>query len=537
MVMFGPACGQAAGGTNTPVHDLKQKELTFRLNDQGESEKVTEGSWDLSSLTLRLEYGDRIHPHENSVYVLFDGVRELKGRFRRVILPDGDLCDLIYEPEKGRIMASNFRPHRPPAFPGAEGFGKYTIGGRGGKVYTVTTLADSGPGSFREAVEASGPRTVVFAVSGTIALKSPIKIRNSYLTIAGQTAPGDGICIRDYPVTFSADHIIVRYLRFRPGDTVADAQHDGFGGDGSFVIVDHCSVSWSIDEALSINKSANVTVQWCMVTESLYQSSHKKGRHGYGGLWGGPGASYHHNILAHHSSRNPRASGNKDSGLLDYRNNVIFNWGFNSAYGGELWPRNWINNYYKAGPATGREVRNRIFIQKDPRGKMYADGNIVVGFPEISADNWKGGIHFAPDGEANEGTLRVNKPYVVAPVMTHSAEQAYELVLRHSGASLRRDSVDARIIEEIRTGTARHGASYGGGGKGIIDSPADVGGWPELRSLPAPVDSDGDGMPDEWERTHGLDPRDSRDGSLTSVNNGYTHLERYLASLVPDRTR
>ena len=254
----------------------------------------------------------------------------------------------------------------------------------------VTTLDDSGPGSFRAACMAKGPRIVVFRLSGTIALESELKIENPFLTIAGQSAPGDGICIKNYQVNFDTQHLVVRYLRLRPGDE-KEKEQDGFAGEGDHIIIDHCSVSWGVDETLSITKSSNVTVQWCLVSESLTKSLHQKGAHGYGGIWGGPGGSFHHNILAHHSSRTPRASGNADSGLLDCRNNLIYNWGFNSAYGGEMLPRNWINNYYKAGPATSDKVRHRIFQQQDPRGKMFASGNFVWGFPAISADNWNGG--------------------------------------------------------------------------------------------------------------------------------------------------
>lgn len=217
---------------------------------------------------------------------------------------------------------------------------------------------------------------------------------------------------------------------------------------------------------------------------------------------------------------------------MDYRNNVIYNWGFNSAYGGELWPRNWINNYYKYGPATSERVRHRIFIQKDPRGKMYATGNYVWGFPDISADNWNGGIEFDKEGLASQATLRVSQPFVVAPVTTQSAQEAMELVLAQAGCSLSRDAVDQRIVNEIRTGTARFGATYGGGGKGLIDSQKDVGGWPELRSKPAPVDTDHDGMPDDWEKAHNLNPNDPTDGALYG-DDGYTNLEKYLNSLVP----
>jgi len=503
----------------------------MEVNDHEVLRPVTGGRVRLAG-ALEVRFTGRIQPHEASVFSFIGpGVESLEGTFDRVILPDGWLGDVSYDAEARSVTLRNLRPSHAPAFPGVEGFGKYTVGGRGGKVIEVTNLHDAGPGSFRAAVSAKGPRTVVFRLSGTIALESELKIREPYLTIAGQTAPGDGICIKNYQVNFDTSQVIMRYLRFRPGDEKGKEQ-DAFGGAGNYIVVDHCSASWGVDETFSINKAANLTVQWCLVSESLYHSLHKKGNHGYGGLWGGPGGSWHHNILAHHSSRNPRASGNVDSGLMDYRNNVIYNWGFNSAYGGELWPRNWINNYYKSGPATDDKVRGRIFLQKDPRGKMFAAGNFVAGFPAISADNWNGGINFAPDGEATEKTLRVDRPFVVAPVTTQSAEVAYGLVLAQAGASLVRDAVDRRVVEEIRTGTATFGASYKGGGKGIIDSQKDVGGWPELRSLPAPVDTDHDGVPDVWEQAHGLNPQDPADGPRATTPGGYTNLERYLNSLV-----
>lgn len=523
-----------AAGAAWPVAGAER--VIVEVNDHEVLHPINAGRWQLADRQLEVRFTGRIAPHEATVLSIFgSGVEAVEGRFERVVLPDGWRCETDYDTQARTVVLRNFRPDRAPAFPGAEGFGKYTIGGRGGRVIEVTNLNDSGPGSFRAAVMAKGPRTVVFRVSGTIALESEIKIREPFLTIAGQTAPGDGICVKNYQFNFDTQHLIIRHVRFRPGDEKGKEQ-DGFGGGGDYIVVDHCSASWGVDETFSINKASNLTVQWCMVTESLTKSLHKKGNHGYGGLWGGPGGSWHHNILAHHSSRNPRASGNAASGLMDYRNNVVYNWGFNSAYGGELWPRNWINNYYKSGPATDDKVRHRIFIQKDPRGKMFAAGNYVHGFPAISADNWKGGIDFSPDGEATEATLRVKEPFVVAPVATQGAEAAYELVLAHAGASLARDSVDRRIIGEIRTGTAKFGASYKGGGKGLIDSQRDVGGWPELRSLPAPVDSDHDGMPDDWERQHGLNPNDPTDGARTAQGNGYTHLELYLNSLVSSPT-
>ena len=503
----------------------------FHIKDDVGFPLLNQKTCQLSGL-LNVDFVGRIMPHENSVFSLLSpDVKSMHGKFEKVKVSNDWICDVEYDYQKPAVILRNFHPPYPPAFPEAEGFGKFTKGGRGGRVYEVTHLGDKGPGSFRAACEAQEPRIVVFRTSGTINLESRISIKHPFITIAGQTAPGDGICIKNYMVKIDTDQVIIRYMRFRPGDE-AGIEQDGFGGEGNFIMIDHCSVSWGIDETFSINKGSNLTVQWCMITESLYDSIHKKGKHGYGGLWGGPGGSWHHNILAHHSSRNPRASGNKDSGLMDYRNNVVYNWGFNSAYGGELWPRNWVNNYYKYGPATQEKVRHRIFIQSDARGKMYADGNYVFGFPEITTDNWKG-IEYSPQGDATEKTLRVSEPFVVAPVRTQAAEEAFMLVLKHAGASLSRDAVDRRIIEEIRTGTATYGETWGGGGKGIINSQKAVGGWPLLQNKPAPLDSDHDGMPDDWEESHGLDPENPKDGSTLEKNNGYTHLEEYINSLIP----
>ena len=245
------------------------------------------------------------------------------------------------------------------AFPTAEGYGKYTRGGRGGAVYEVTNLNDHGPGSLREAIEAEGPRTVVFRVSGTIDLERPLTIRHPYITIAGQTAPGDGICLKRHPLNIGADEVIIRYIRVRLGDETGH-DTDAISGRGhKNIILDHVSASWSIDETLSIYMCENVTIQWCMITESLFGSNHIKGTHGFGGIWGNNYSTYHHNLIAHHSSRNPRfASG---GGFNDYRNNVLYNWGYNSCYGGEKLVKNqpdgsfdinMVGNYYKPGPAT-----------------------------------------------------------------------------------------------------------------------------------------------------------------------------------------
>lgn len=413
------------------------------------------------------------------------------------------------------------------AFPGAEGFGKYTTGGRDGKVYVVTNLNDDGPGSLREAVKKSEPRTIVFAVSGNIDLKSPLNITKGNLTIAGQSAPGDGICIRYYPVTIQANNIIVRFMRFRLGD-VSKIESDAFGGtkynDG--VIIDHCSISWATDECASFYRNRNFTLQWCIISESLNKSVHVKGEHGYGGIWGGMGASFHHNILAHHTSRLPRFSGssttpNPPDELVDFRNNVIYNWVGNNTYGGERGRYNVVNNYYKPGPAT-KPKSNWMVNPSSPVGSFYIHGNVFAGNPTASADNWNGGVKVAyPD------SAKALKAFTVEAIAEQSADQAYEQVLKLAGASLKRDAVDARIAKEISKGTA----TYGKAKNGIIDSQEDVGAWPALKSLPAPKDSDNDGIPDAWEVKNKLNANDASDAGLRTVESSYTNIESYLNSL------
>ncbi|WP_308992176.1 pectate lyase [Mariniflexile litorale] len=441
------------------------------------------------------------------------------------------------------------------AFPTAEGYGKFTTGGRGGEVFEVTNLNDSGEGSLRAAVEASGPRTVVFRVSGTINLKSNLEIKKPFITIAGQTAPGDGITLRARPLIIRADDVIVRYIRVRLGDESGDATDGVTSRFTNNLILDHLSVSWSIDETMSVYQGTNTTVQWCIVAESLYMSNHTKGSdHGYGGIWGSNYSTFHHNLLAHHSSRNPRfVSG---AGNTDYRNNVVYNWGFHASYGGEVvQPKkedkynftniNMVANYYKPGPATVPGKRTNRFVapwsrnKAEDYGKWYLSDNFLVGNPEISANNWKGGVQ-PQDGDDYIEGLKLSEPWPAMPINQQTAENAYHSVLENAGTSLpKRDTVDLRIIDEVRNGYATfEGSAYKTKHEvkdlskktGIIDSQENVGGWPELKSTPAPLDTDHDGMPDAWEIKNKLNPKNANDRNNIGKD-GYTMLELYLNSI------
>lgn len=449
----------------------------------------------------------------------------------------------------GTIQAQD---NKPLAFPTAEGYGKYTVGGRGGKVYEVTNLNDSGEGSLRAAVEAEEPRTVVFRVSGTIDLKRALSIKNPYITIAGQTAPGDGICIKRYPLNIGADEVIIRYIRVRLGNETGNDTDAISCRYRKNIILDHVSASWSIDETMSVYHCENVTIQWCMITESLFNSNHVKGSHGFGGIWGSNNSSYHHNLIAHHSSRNVCwASG---GGNNDYRNNVLYNWGYNSSYGGEKqqvgnpkfssFKINFVSNYYKPGPATlAGEVSYRIvnpsYRGENDYGMWYVANNVVEGNEKVSADNWNGGVQ-PKGGEKMLKKFRLDTPWNSMKINEQSPEEAYKTVLANAGCTLpKRDVIDNRIVDEVRNGYATYeGASYKKLKKvkdaskktGIIDSQEDVGGWPLLKSAPAPADSDHDGMPDEWEKKNGLNPNDPADGNTVNED-GYTNLEKYLNSL------
>lgn len=466
------------------------------------------------------------------------------------------------------VAAMTFAQERLPAFPGAEGGGKYTTGGRGGKVYFVTSLDDTSKGdastrcgTLRWCVEQKGARTIVFKVSGIIELKSRLNIKNGDLTIAGQTAPGDGICLKNNSVCIQASNVIIRYMRFRPGDANPDFEDDAIWGRYQRnIILDHCSMSFSVDECASFYSNQDFTMQWCLLSESLRMSQHAKGNHGYGGLWGGENATFHHNLLAHHDSRNARLNGWQRSGLsynhgntteecVDYRNNVVYNWGSNSTYGGEAAGKyNMVNNYYKYGPATA--VKNRLVqIDKDAKsftltdasgdsrttnhGIYYLSGNYMYGDEAVTADNWSSRGIKNNSGESL-ANCRSDKPFPHECIPTHTAEQAFKAVLSYAGASLARDAQDTRVCWEAEEGTYTYKGSAGGT-KGIIDTPDDVGGYCIYSSTAAPKDTDTDGIPDDWELSHDLSHTNPDDAQKTAPN-GYTWLECYLADIVKEIT-
>ncbi|MBN1131988.1 MAG: hypothetical protein JXR52_12525 [Bacteroidales bacterium] len=422
-----------------------------------------------------------------------------------------------------------------PAFPTAEGFGRYAAGGRGGIVVEVTNLQDDGAGSLRRALttNTNQKRTIVFRVSGTINLESELRVKDdSYITIAGQTAPGEGICLKNFNVMFDNCHdIIVRYLRFRPGDE-QDCSISGCDMDALSVrscqniILDHCSFSWSIDSDLDLtHETGRSTVQYCILSEALMNSKHSKGAHSMAAGWDGQvGGSYHHNLIASCNSRTPRldsyagSTGERD--LIDIVNNVIYNWSGYGAYGGENADANWQNNYYRYGPST---VKKDQIFQVDGTCKLYLDGNFVTGYPLVTENNSKGIYILGRKATESElDTILKEGPFQVDPVSMEPAVMCYSSVLAHAGASFPvRDAVDHRIIEDIinRTGA-------------IIDSPSEVGGWPLLNSADAPDDNDHDGMADDWELTAGLDPADPADRNLDRDGDGYTNLEEYINGLI-----
>lgn len=465
-------------------------------------------------------------------------------------LPDGTLQEYP-APDRSKVSA----------FPGADGAGKYTTGGAGGKVYVVTSLADDGSeGTLRWAIRKQGPRTIVFAVGGIIELTSPLKVNNGDLTIAGQTAPGDGICLKNYTFTVSASNVIVRFIRSRMGDQIKQKGNDAMNGfkGASHIIIDHCSASWSTDECASFYDNKNFTMQWCIVSESLANSIHEKGKHGYGGLWGGQGASFHHNLLAHHTNRTPRLCGSRYTGKPDLEkvelfNNVIYNYGNDGAYAGEGGEYNFLYNYYKPGPYTAaKSSYKRLFTAYPDDGKnnnkagthglFYFSGNFID--PTCDKLNDKQREAISKVNQNNNYGLVIKNEFAPAAALLsatafqiaeHSslqvARKAYTSVLEFAGASLKRDAIDQRIVEETKKGTYTYEGTNGSS-LGIIDHQGDVGGWPEYKNGTAPADTDKDGMPDEWETAHGLNPKDATDGAKYNLDARYTNLEMYLNGLV-----
>ncbi|MDG1890870.1 MAG: pectate lyase [Verrucomicrobiota bacterium] len=413
------------------------------------------------------------------------------------------------------------------AFPGAEGYGRYALGGRGGQVLFVSNLKDKGPGSLRAAIEAQVPRMVVFRISGTIELQSALRIVHPRITIAGQSAPGGGICLKKYPLIISANDTVVRFIRVRLGDE-AGRLMDGIDiSNAQNVIVDHCSVSWTLDEAVNTyHGSRNITIQWCLISESLHDSPLQNG-HGFAASLGGINASYHHNLLANNAGRNPSIAGETSNPTinLDFRNNVIFNWQ-KRRLDGRPESINVVNNYYKAGPAS-REHLNIVKIQSLDNGtfgKWYVEGNILE---KHSGTRKRTGLEIIDAPNRSPESVMIDKPLDVAPVFTEPAEEAFEKVLLYAGAiQPMRDSHDARIIREVRSGRTTFG-------DGIISTQAEVGGWPHLLSTPPPVDSDADGMPDAWERRFSPNGDLALNSGSDSDGDGYTNIEEFLNNTPP----
>ena len=478
------------------------------------------------------------------------------------------------------IPAHEDTDHLALAFPGAEGGGMYATGGRGGSIYHVTSLEDTSvEGTLRYGIEKGArPLTIVFDVAGTIALQKQLNITKGDLTIAGQSAPGDGICLKNYTFRISASNVVVRFIRCRMGDekqTEDDAIQVMSHDDDKYekIIIDHCSVSWSTDECASFYGMKAFTFQWNIVSESLRNSVHGKGSHGYGGIWGGNDASYHHNLLAHHDSRNPRIDHDYVStqkGPVSIFNNVVYNWKGNSCYGGESSSNNgsdykkynFFNNYYKPGPVT---PSNHIwFLQPTTScsncggtilpGHFYMDGNVMFGKDALTADNWKAGKSSPVSvyiSESDAAKIKAAARYATETYQSvHTGAGCLDPVLAYAGASYSRDAIDTRIAKEAKDGTSTYKGSNTSAQdpstKGLIDTQTDVNdgtwvnGWPVYSATEEQIsrqrDTDSDGMPDWFEDQFGLGKTDKTDGAQVTLDKfgRYTNLEMYLHYLVKD---
>lgn len=459
-----------------------------------------------------------------------------------------------------------------PAFPGAQGGGAYSFGGRGGKVIVVTNLNDSGPGSFRDACEQGGARIVVFNVAGIIKLKSPVIIRAPYITIAGQTAPGDGVCIAGETIWADTHDVVVRHMRFRRGETNVGRRDDSFGGNPiGNIMIDHCSTSWGLDENISFYRhmfdpgdgskhlklgTVNVTIQNTISSQALDTYNHA-----FGSTLGGENCTFMRNLWANNAGRNPSIGWN---GVFNFVNNVVYNWVHRSVDGGDYTALyNMINNYYKPGPLTPKDspVGHRIVKPESGRsklgykvyGRVYANGNIMEGYPEITKDNWAGGVQVENFSNTDKYTdnMKWNKPFPIQnPFPIMSAQEAYDFVMDNVGATFpKRDIVDQRVIEQVKTGKVyykegldpnsfyqfKHRRLPADSYKyGIITDIAQVGGYPEYKGKPY-KDSDGDGMPDAWEKKYGLNPNDPSDANGDLNGDGYTNIEKYINGIDPTK--
>ena len=417
------------------------------------------------------------------------------------------------------------------AFPGAQGFGAATVGGRGGVVYEVTNLDDSGTGSLRDAVSAKGPRTVVFRVDGTIEQHEPLKITNPYLTIAGQTAPGGGITLSGEEVRVQTHDVVIRHLRIRTGDVVTPVDGwdnrdvinfgapDKVGGTYN-IVIDHCSLSWSVDEiVMSWFGTHDITLQNCILSEALYRSKHPKGPHSMAILIGDGShhISIHHNLIADCNGRNPQVS---DSAVVDFRNNVVYNWGeYAALFKSPNQTINFVANGYQAGPDADTSYSpNAVKLHSDAKNlQLFIEYNIDPVCTSALDDNWDM-VVWTSDRQVTDTSLRAEREFSHPPIATMDLSVAYDYVLKHAGATQpERDAIDARIVADVQYGTG-----------GIIDSPADGGGWVSMRRGSPPADSDHDGMPDDWESERKLDPRSAVDSAKDRNGDGYTNLEEYL---------
>lgn len=458
-----------------------------------------------------------------------------------------------------------------PAFPGAEGGGQYTFGGRGGKVLTVTSLADRGHGTLREACEKGGARIIVFNVAGIIKIETPIIVMAPYITIAGQTAPGDGICIAGESFWVNTHDVVIRHVRFRRGSTEVTRRDDTFGGNPvGNIMIDHCSTSWGLDENISFYRhmfdpqdgskelklpTVNVTIQNTISAQALDTYNHA-----FGSTLGGENCSFMRNLWANNAGRNPSIGWN---GVFNFANNVIYNWVHRSVDGGDYTALyNIINNYYKPGPLTPKDspVGNRILKPESGRsklgysvyGRVYCNGNIMEGNEAVTKDNWNGGVQVEDSENAGQytDTMRWNQPFPMPSFPIMSAKDAYEFVLKNVGANIpKRDIVDERVIEQVRTGKVyyeegldsidfyqfKHRRLPKDSYKyGIITDIRQVGGYPEYKGTPY-VDSDKDGMPDAWEMKYRLDPNDPSDAIKDLSGDGYTNIEKYINGINPKK--